>query len=97
MNHSASKPDEQEKTDSFFENHRLSRFTQEAIDTLKWAHVYKRNSSKGPLMSSISYLRRKFYQMSYKLFRELEAERKLLYSFFEANITLVHFKSKDIT
>lgn len=43
MNHSASKPDEQEETDSFLENHRLSRFTQEAVDTLKWAHVYKRN------------------------------------------------------
>lgn len=43
MNHSASKPDEQEENDSFLENLSLSRFTQEAIDTLKWAHVYKRN------------------------------------------------------
>lgn len=34
---SAYKPDDQEDTDSFLRNHSLSRFTQEEIDTLKWA------------------------------------------------------------
>lgn len=52
---------------------------------------------KGPLVNFTRYLRRKFYQRSYKLFREPEAERKLPHSFYEANITLVHYKANDIT
>lgn len=45
MNHSASKPDDQEEACHFhsLKNLSLSRFTQEEIDILKWVHIYKRN------------------------------------------------------